>query len=87
VLAQILSKLHVGLIPALIGCGVMAVGISSVLRQRVLIRIHKERKKDRVLRIDNYRREASRAGAVADGRREPFIGEGDFAANTDRRAA
>jgi len=87
VLAQILSKLHVGLIPALIGCGVMAVGISSVLRQRVLIRIHKERKKDRVQRIDNYRREATRADAGNDGRREPFIGAGDFAGNTDRRAA
>lgn len=87
VVAQILSKLHVGLIPALIGCGVMAVGISGVLRQRVLIRIHKERKKDRVRRIVDHRREASRADAGDDGRREPFIGADDFARNTDRRVA
>jgi hypothetical protein len=85
--AQILSKLHVGLIPALIGCGVMAVGISGVLRQRVLIRIHKDRKKDPVRRIDDYRREASRVEAGDGGRREPFIGAGNFAGNTDRRVA
>lgn len=86
VVAQIMSTLHIGLIPGLIGCGVMAVGVSGVLRQRVLIRIHKERKKDSVRRLDNYRREASRADA-GDGRREPFIGADDFARNTDRRAA
>lgn len=87
VVAQILSKLHIGLIPGLIGCGVMAVGISGVLRQRTLIRIHKERKKDRVRSLDNYRRETRRADAGDDGRREPFIGAGDFAGNTDRRVA
>jgi hypothetical protein len=87
VAARILSALHVGLIPGLIGCGVMAVGISGALRQRVLIRIHKERKKDSVKRLDNYRRGASRAHAGDDGRREPFIGECDFARNTERRVA
>jgi hypothetical protein len=86
VVAQILGKLHLGLIPALIGCGVIAAGISGLLRQRVLIRIHKERKKDRVRRIDDYRREASRTDA-GDDRREPFIGADHFARNTDRRVA
>lgn len=86
VVEQILKKLHVGLVPALIGCGVMAVGVSGVLRQWVLIRILKERKKDRVRRIDDYRREASPGGAL-DGRREPFIGASVAAANADRRVA
>jgi signal transduction histidine kinase len=86
VAAAILSKLHVGLVPALIGCAVMAVGISGVLRQRMLLRIHKERKNDRVRRIDDYRREASRTGA-GDDRREPFIGAESIARHTDRRVA
>jgi hypothetical protein len=85
--AQSLGKPHVGVISALFGCGIMAAGISGVLRQWALIRIHQERKKDRVLRIDRYRREASRADADDDGRREPFIGESDVGRNTDRRAA
>lgn len=87
VVARILSTLHVGLIPGVIGCAVMAVGMSCVLRQRVLIRIHKERKKDPVRRLDNYRREARGADAGDDSRREPFIGEIDFAKNKDRRVA
>ena len=87
VVAQLLSRLHLGLIPGLIGCAIMAVGISSALRQRVLIRIHKDRKKNPVRRLDNYRREASRADAGQDGRREPFIGATDFDRNADRRVA
>ncbi len=83
---QILSKLHIGLIPGLIGFGVMAVGMSSLLRQRTLIRIHKERRKAPVKRIDKHRREASPKQATEHGRREPFIGAG-VAAAPDRRAA
>jgi signal transduction histidine kinase len=86
VAAAILGKLHVGLVPALIGCAVMAVGISGVLRQWTLLRIHKERKRDRVRRIDDYRREASRADA-GDDRREPFIGAETIPRRTDRRVA
>lgn len=88
--AWILSKLHVGVVPAVIGCGVMAVGISCVLRQRVLIRIHKERKKERkknrVRRIEGYRREANRTDA-GEGRREPFIGSEDMPSYGERRVA
>lgn len=80
---QILATLHIGLIPGLVGCAVMAVGISSLLRQRVLIRIHKERKKSQVTRLETYRPEPS----AADGRKEPFIGAVDLARDTDRRAA
>ena len=83
---RLLSKLHIGLIPGLIGFGVMAVGISSLLRQRTLIRIHKERRKAPVKRLDNHRHAASLTAAAAHGRREPFIGAGE-SANTDRRAA
>ena len=83
--AWVLSRLHVGLVPALIGCVIVAVGISSVLRQRALIHAHKERKKDRVRRIEDYRREASRAQEVE--RLEPFIGTEIVARHTDRRVA
>ena len=83
---RILSKVHIGLIPGLIGFGVMAVGLSSFLRQRTLIRIHKERRKAPVKRLDKHRREASPTQAADNGRREPFIGVG-APANTDRRAA
>jgi hypothetical protein len=69
VLVQGLSILHVGGIAGLIGCAVMAVGISSALRQRVLIRIHKERRKEARQRLQaGYER-----------RVEPFIGTADVA--------
>ena len=83
---RVLSQLHIGLIPGFIGFGVMAVGISSLLRQATLIRIHKERRKAPVKRLDNHRHAASLTAAAAHGRREPFIGAGECA-NSDRRAA
>ena len=82
---RVLSQLHIGLIPGLIGFGVMTVGISSLLRQRTLIRIHKERRKAPVQRLDKHRREAKPVSD--DRRREPFIGAGEIATNSDRRAA
>ena len=84
---RILGQLHIGAIPGLIGFAVMAVGISSLLRQRTLIRIHKERRKASVHRLETQRREASPPQSTNSGRREPFIGAADSAANTDRRAA
>jgi hypothetical protein len=66
--AQILRHLHIGLVPGLIGCALMATGISSVLRQRVLIRIHKQRRKEPVAPPVGF-----------DARREPGIGAVDFA--------
>lgn len=83
---RVLSQLHIGLIPGFIGFGVMAVGISSLLRQATLIRIHKARRKAPVKRLDNHRHAASLTAAAAHGRREPFIGAGE-SANSDRRAA
>ena len=84
---RILSNLHLGLIPGLVGCGILAVGISSALRQRALIRIHKARRKAPVQRLEPQRREASPPPPADNGRREPFIGAGDVAANSERRAA
>ena len=84
---RILSNLHLGLIPGLIGFGILAVGMSSALRQRALIRIHKARRKAPVQRLEPQRREASPPPPADNGRREPFIGTGDVAANSDRRAA
>jgi hypothetical protein len=63
--AQILRHLHIGVIPGLIGCALMTTGISTVLRQSVLIRIHKQRRKDPVQPLD--------------GRREPVIDAVAFA--------
>jgi hypothetical protein len=79
VAAQILRHLHLGVIPGLIGCAIMATGISSVLRQRVLIRIHKQRRKEPVQPPENRVPEPRRADAGFDGRREPVIGAVDFA--------
>ena len=84
---RILSNLHLGLIPGLVGFAILAVGISSALRQRALIRIHKARRKAPVQRLEPQRREASPPPPADNGRREPFIGAGDVAANSDRRAA
>ena len=69
VLVQGLTILHLGALAGVIGCATMAVGISSALRQRILIRIHKNRKKE--ARWRQYEQ-----------RSEPFIGAADVAANT-----
>ena len=79
VAAQILRHLHIGVIPGLIGCAIMTTGISTVLRQRVLIRIHKQRRKDPVQPLDHRVTEPSRAEVGFDGRREPVIDAVDFA--------
>jgi hypothetical protein len=55
VAAQILRHLHIGVLPGLVGCAIMTTGISTVLRQRVLIRIHKQRRKEPVQPLDDRR--------------------------------
>jgi hypothetical protein len=79
VAAQILRHLHIGAIPGLIGCALMTTGISTALRQRVLIRIHKQRRKDPVQPLDNRVVEPSGAEVGFDGRREPVIDAVAFA--------
>jgi len=81
-----LDRVHVGVVFALVGLAVMAVGALSALRQMAMIRDRKQRDQDRLRRVRDYRREDSRADAL-DGRREPFIGSGGIAKNADRRVA
>jgi hypothetical protein len=87
VAAQVLRHLHIGLIPGLIGCALMTTGISTVLRQSVLIRIHKQRRKDPVQPLDNRVTEASRADVGFDGRREPVIDAVGFAPSPANESA
>jgi hypothetical protein len=84
--AWVLSRLHVGLVFAIVGLAVMALGVLIALRQIALIREHKQREGDRLRRVRDYRREGSGADAW-DGRREPFIGPGGTDRDADRRAA
>jgi len=77
--AQILRHLHIGVIPGLIGCATLTTGISTVLRQRLLIRIHKQRRKEPVQPLDTRVTEPTRADVGFDGRREPVIDAVGFA--------
>jgi hypothetical protein len=63
-----------------------AFGVLSALRQKTLIRAHKQQNEDRLRRTRDYRREAGEADAF-DSRREPFIGPGGIARSADRHAA
>jgi hypothetical protein len=80
------TLLHVGLVFALPGLAVMALGVLSALRQKAVIRAHKQREEDRLRRARDYRGGGSGADAW-DGRREPFIGSGGIGRDADRRAA
>jgi len=77
--AQILRHAHIGAVPGVIGCAIMATGISGVRRQAVLIRIHKQRRKEPLRALDERLAEASGTDAGLDLRREPVIGSVDFA--------
>lgn len=85
-LAWVLERMHLGLVFAVPGSAVMALGALGALRQMALIRARKQRNEDRLRRVRDYRRDESRADTV-DGRREPFIGSGGSARNADRRVA
>jgi hypothetical protein len=74
-LAWILDRLHLGLVFALPGLAVMALGVLSARRQKAVIRAHKQRDGDGLRRVPDYRGEGDGADAL-DGRREPFIGPG-----------
>jgi hypothetical protein len=77
---------HVGLVFALPGLVVIALGVLGALRQKAVIRSLKQRKEDGLRRLRDYRREGGGADAQ-DGRREPFIGSGGTGRDADRRAA
>jgi len=81
----VLDRLHVGLVPALVGCAMTALGALSALRQMAAIRAQRQRTEDRLRRVRDYRREG--AGDTVDGRREPFIGAGGIPRNANQRVA
>lgn len=64
------------LLPALGGLAAMAIGVFWILRQKTMIRAEKQRKEDRVRRLQDYRRDPVAADGI-DGRREPYIGTRD----------
>jgi len=67
-----LGKLHAGLVPALLGLGIVALGVRGMLRQRAVIHAQRLRREDSLRRVDDYRRDDA-ANDTLDGRREPFI--------------
>lgn len=64
------------LLPALGGIAALAIGVLCIVRQNSAIRAEKQRKEDRVRRLQDYRRDATGADII-DGRREPYIGTRD----------
>ena len=68
----ILSRLHAGLVPALIGLGIAAYGVNRLSRERELIRVYKKEREDRLRRVREYLRDRPPPDRL-DGRREPFI--------------
>lgn len=83
----VLDRVHVGLVPALLGCAIAALGALSALRQMAAIRAQKQRTEDRLRRVRDYRLSGSPADAVDD-RREPFIGAaGGIPRNANQRVA
>jgi len=84
--ALILDRLHIGLVFALVGIALMALGALSALRQIAVIRARKQREEDRVRRVRDYRREDNRIAPI-DERMEPYIGSGGTARNANRRVA
>jgi hypothetical protein len=81
--ALILGKLHVAVIPALLGCAIVARAVLGILRQRARIRVARQRTDDRVRRIQDYRQGKD----LFDERREPYIGSHNADDKPDRWAA
>jgi hypothetical protein len=81
--AGILAKLHVAVIPALVGGAIVARAMLAILRQRARIRAARQRIEDRVRRIEDYRRGEN----FFDDRREPYLGSDNADDKPDRWAA
>ena len=81
--ALILGKLHVAVIPALLGCAIVWRAALGILRQKARIRAARQRIEDRVRRIQDYRQGKD----FFDGRREPYIGSDHADDKPDRWAA
>jgi hypothetical protein len=84
--AAMLARVHVALIPALLGLLIIALGSLRALRQRAVMRALKQDNEDRVRRIRDYRRDDTQIEPI-DERREPYIGTGSFDRSPDRRVA
>jgi hypothetical protein len=73
-LIWVLSRVHAGAIFAVVGLGVIALGVLGVLRHYAAIRAHRQRAEDSRRRVRDYRNDDGDAASF-DGRREPFITE------------
>jgi hypothetical protein len=65
-----LDKVHIALVPALLGLALVTLGVLRILRHKALVRAIQQREDDRIRRMEDYRRDG---GDFIDGRREPFI--------------
>jgi hypothetical protein len=72
-LMWVLGRVHAGAIFAVVGLGLIALGVFGVLRHYAAIRAQRQRVEDSRRRVRDYRNDE--AQAPFDGRREPFIGE------------
>lgn len=79
----ILGKLHVAVIPALLGCAIVWRAALGILRQKARIRAARQRTDDRVRRLQDYRQGKD----FFDERREPYIGSDNADDKPDRWAA
>jgi hypothetical protein len=68
---SVLARVHAGLLPALLGLVIAALGVRGVLRQRTAMRARKRMHEDRLRRVQAYR--TDEPADRLDGRREPFI--------------
>ena len=68
--APLLDKVHVALIPALIGLVLIGLGVLGAYRRNAAERRRKLREEDRIRRVQDYQRDGT---DFIDGRREPFI--------------
>jgi hypothetical protein len=73
-LMWVLSRVHAGLIFAVPGLAMMALGVLGVLRHYAAIRAQRQRVDDSRRRVSDYRNDHGHVSSF-DGRREPFISE------------
>ena len=75
--ASLLGRTHVGLVLALAGLALMALGTLRARHYRTVIQAEKQRRTDGLRRVHDYRVDDSRARTFEE-RREPYIGAGDI---------
>ena len=75
--ATLLGRVHVGLVFALAGLALMALGALRARQYTNVIRAEKQRRADQLRRVNDYCLDESRARAFEE-RREPYMGTGDI---------